>query len=113
MLSTKAVLTGPQLLVLGFTSASVTMQTGQDNIISEAWLGQFLYDDQSAAPATATAIEVLGNDNVVSNTWIWSSHMGIQFKSSTVLYNGMHIWGTGNYTDFVLMAPIRGVCWSV
>lgn len=83
---------GPDIFYLGFTHAGVTVQSGHEVMISESWFGQFLYDDSRKMNATATAIELFGNDHYVVDVVVFSSRIGLITTGGANVIEGLHTW---------------------
>eukprot|EP01084_Bolivina_argentea_P091131 164081_1 len=95
--STEGAIIGPEIIIIRFTGAGITIDSGHGTVIFQTWLGEFALDDRypSNKTSTATAIQLHGPDNTVSNTVIWSAHIGIHMKSSSNILDNIHVFGTG------------------
>jgi len=86
---------GPQMFFLNFTTAGIQLDGGHEVMIHETWIGEFLYSDKRKENGTAsTAIGILinGNDHYVTNTIIFSSHVGVQLTGAANMITGVHTW---------------------
>lgn len=61
-------------------------------MISESWFGEYLYSSTAYKSATATAIEVFGNDHYVTNTIVFSSKIGVHVTNPANVLTGVHSW---------------------
>jgi hypothetical protein len=51
--------------------------------IHESWLGEYWWDNpnkENGTASPATGIELNGNDHYVTNTIVFSSHIGVQVR---------------------------------
>ena len=79
---------GPQIFILGFNSAGITINGGHEAMIFNAWLGQYLYSDEKPHK-TATAIEIFGYDNYVTNTIVFSGKIGLHITGGANVIDGV------------------------
>ncbi len=86
---------GPQVFVLNFTAAGIQIDGGHEVMIHETWIGEFIYSDKRKENGTAsTAVGVLinGNDHVVADTIVFSSHVGVRVNGNADLLSAVHTW---------------------
>ena len=90
---------GPQIFILGFTDAGITINGGHEAMIFESWLGEYLYSDPDEHK-TATAIQIFGYDNYITNTIIFCGKIGVHLTGGANVINGVHVWGLASYSEY-------------
>ena len=85
VISTMGTVIGPQIFVLGYNKAGITINGGHEAMIFNAWLGQYLYSDPRKHNATATSIQLFGNDHYISNTIIFAGKIGVHVTGLSYL----------------------------
>jgi hypothetical protein len=69
--------------------------------VHETWLGEWIYSDprkENGTASTAIGILINGNDHYVTNTIVFSSHIGVYINGAADVLTGVHTWNlaTGN-----------------
>lgn len=86
---------GPQMFFLNFTTSGIQLDGGHEVMIHETWLGEFLYSDsrkENGTASVAVGIQINGNDHYVTNTIVFSSHVGVQINGAADILDGVHTW---------------------
>eukprot|EP01084_Bolivina_argentea_P297542 512621_1 len=120
---------GPQTFFLGFNEVGVRVNGGHEVMIYNTWIGQYVWNDKRRINASATGIELDGNDHFVNDVIIWSGKIGLVNKGGANIIYGLHTYnlateygGIGiinyadsariigcylDYNDLVLVSPIN------
>lgn len=64
-------------------------------MIFNAWIAQYLYGDSRRNSATATGIEIFGNDHYVTNTIVFGGKIGLHVNHPANVIEGVHTWNLG------------------
>ena len=88
---------GPDLYVVGFNRSGITVHGGHEVMLHEAWFGTTYYDhkDKVALGCGATAVELFGNDHVVSDVVVFAGQTGVRTTGGANLIEGVHTWNSG------------------
>lgn len=108
IMATMGAVIGPQAFLFNFTQAGILIDGGHEVMVTETWLGEFAYSDrrkENGTASTATGIMINGNDHVVANTIVFSSHVGVAVNGAANLLTGVHTWNlaTGNNGTGILL----------
>lgn len=92
---------GPNIYVLNFVRAGITVHGGHEAMIHEAWLGAnyFGTTNHTLLEAGSTAIEVLGNDHVISDVVIFGGQTGVYTANGANLLTGIHTWNDATHAQ--------------
>lgn len=82
---------GPDIYFLNFMHAGLTLHGGHESMLHEAWLGATYYGtpNHTQSEAGSVAIEILGNDHVVSDVIIFGGQVGLYCNGGANLIEGM------------------------
>jgi hypothetical protein len=66
-------------------------------MVHEAWFGTTYYDAHDKIPrgCGATALQVFGNDHVVSDVVVFAGQTGVHVTGGANLIEGVHTWNDG------------------
>ena len=99
---------GPQIFILGFTNAGITVNEGAETMISNTWIAQYLYTDPNRGKANGTAIQMFCSDSYILNTVIFSGHIGLHINGTADVIQGLHVWGLKGEHDNLIGILIDG-----
>jgi hypothetical protein len=90
---------GPDIYALNFQHAGITVHGGHEAMVHEAWLGAnyFGTKNHTLLEAGSTAIEVLGNDHVISDVVIFGGQTGVYTANGANLLEGIHTWNDATH----------------
>eukprot|EP01048_Picozoa_sp_COSAG05_P014322 COSAG05_NODE_1610_length_4408_cov_4.339290_3_plen_320_part_00 len=89
---------GPDIYFLNFLKAGLSIHGGHESMLHEAWLGASYYGtpNHTQSEAGSVAIEVLGNDHIVSDVIIFGGQIGVYCNGGANLLEGVHTWYDGH-----------------
>ncbi|GAB4840931.1 hypothetical protein Ancab_021691 [Ancistrocladus abbreviatus] len=99
-----------------FNTDGILVQSGHETLIRDSFLGQHITagNDPGEKNFSGTAINLAGNDNIVSNVIVFSAATGILVSGGANLITGVHCYnkatgygGTGIYLKLPGMAQTR------
>lgn len=90
---------GPDMYFVNFIKAGVTVNGGHEVMLHEAWLGATFYStkNHTQSEAGSTAIEILGNDHIVSDVIVFGGQTGVLVTGGANLIEGVHTWNDGTH----------------
>ena len=127
---------GPDMFFINFVASGVRVNGGHEVMLHQSWFGATYYDakhnpDGSLRMQGSCAMEVFGNDHIVSDVIVFSAEVGLHITGGANLIRGVHTWndatalgGRGivveagstrlmqvylDYTSLVLVDPIRDI----
>lgn len=92
VIATMGFVVGPQMFFLGFTGAGITISGGHETMMSNTWMGEYLYSSTDYNDATSTAIQLFGMDHYITNTIVFSAKIGVHITQPANILNGVHTW---------------------
>lgn len=89
---------GPDLYFIHFDQAGLTVNGGHEVLLHEAWFGRLYYDakNKTGNLGSSVAIELNGNDHVVSDVIIFAAQTGVTVNGGANLIEGVHCWNDGS-----------------
>jgi hypothetical protein len=90
---------GPDIYFLNFMHAGLTIHGGHESMLHEAWLGATYYGapNHTQSEAGSVAIEVLGNDHIISDVIIFGGQIGVYVNGGANLIEGVHTWNDATH----------------
>ena len=90
---------GPDMYMVNFVKAGVSIHGGHEVMVHEAWLGASFYGtkNHTQGEAGSTAIEVRGNDHIVSDVIVFGGQTGVLVAGGANLVEGVHTWNDGTH----------------
>jgi|EP01047_Picozoa_sp_COSAG01_P030965 hypothetical protein len=90
---------GPDIYFVNFLHAGLTIHGGHESMLHEAWAGATYYGtkNHTQSEATSVAIEVLGNDHVISDVIIFGGQIGVYCNGGANLIEGVHTWNDATH----------------
>lgn len=89
---------GPDLFFIHFNQAGLTVNGGHEVMLHEAWFGRVYYDfkNKTGNVGDSVAVELNGNDHVVSDVIIFAAKIGVIVNGGANLIEGVHCWNDGS-----------------
>lgn len=89
---------GPDLFFIHFDQAGLTVNGGHEVMLHEAWFGRVYYDakNKTSNLGSSVAIELNGNDHIVSDVIIFAAQTGVTVNGGANLVEGVHCWNDGS-----------------
>ena len=88
IINTMGTVIGPEMFFLGFEGAGITITGGHETMIFTSWFGQYLYSNHLRANATATGIQIFGNDHYLWNTIVFGGKIGVHVTNPATIVSG-------------------------
>ena len=60
--------------------------------VNIAWLGEYFFGDKRKLEATATSIQIFGNDHYILNTIVFAGKIGVHITHEANVIQGVHTW---------------------
>lgn len=91
---------GPDIYFLNFIHAGLTLHGGHESMLHEAWLGATYYGapNHTQSEAGSVAIEILGNDHIISDVIIFGGQVGVYCNGGANLIEGVHTWNDATHS---------------
>ncbi len=86
---------GPQVYAFNFTSFGIRVVSGHEVTVTGTWVGEYWWgtpNKENGTASTATGISVEGNDHVVTDCVVFSSHVGIAVSGGADFVGNVHTW---------------------
>ena len=90
---------GPDIYFLNFLRAGMTIHGGHEVMLHEAWAGATYFGakNHTQSEAGSVAIEVLGNDHILSDIIIFGGQTGVICNGGANLIEGVHTWNDATH----------------
>jgi hypothetical protein len=90
---------GPQIYAFNFTGVGIEVLSGHEVTVMQTWVGEYWWSDkrkENGTASTAVGIRVDGNDHIVDDVIVFSSHVGLEVTGGANLISTVHTWNLAN-----------------
>jgi len=92
---------GPSVFFTGFTSVGIRVDNGHEAIISDAWLAECYWSENTMCTApgrnsTSIGIQINGNDHYLDNVIVFDwTKTGVEINGAANILTAVHTWNGG------------------